>query len=303
MFPFGLPDHRDHEGSKFKTQNPFCFHIAAVGNEDISHHQGQKPQRLKAAFRLWGEIVQAFSDADLTFETDKLMAISAAAREMKTLMQCRYLAGHWETDLIRQFSWYGRNSRGFSRWGNYRAPSWSWASVNDVITHFLEMYNDPVYQPLMEILEAHVELATEDEMGQVTGGHLRVRGQLVEIHRDNGGTVTVNGRKSRIRPYIDGGTNIPLMWGPTTLQCLPTTVSFDPKYQSMTLYALVLDKSDQYGNPAEDFHRIGLVEHCLWSGDTIDPFVLAIGKLIPNSDGVPVSIQQDDSRLTEVKIV
>lgn len=69
---------------------------------DILHHQGQEPQRLKAAFRLWGEIIQAFSNADLTFKTDKLVAILAAAREMKLLMQCRYLAGYWETDLICQ---------------------------------------------------------------------------------------------------------------------------------------------------------------------------------------------------------
>jgi hypothetical protein len=101
LFPFGLPEHRRYKNSMFKAQNPFNLKFRAPDNEDASH-QAPTPQELKAAFLVWGEAVLVFSQAKLTRETDKLIAISAIAREMQPLMQCRYLAGHWESDLVRQ---------------------------------------------------------------------------------------------------------------------------------------------------------------------------------------------------------
>ncbi|KAL8711401.1 MAG: hypothetical protein Q9225_007130 [Loekoesia sp. 1 TL-2023] len=136
----------------------------------------------KQIFDVWGFIVKDYSGLALTYPEDKLVAISAIAKEMKSLMRCRYLAGHWEKDMVRQLAWSGYSSSACPT--TYLAPSWSWASVDALEQAiFLWMYRTG-YQhfPLIEILTAHIDLASEDdETGPVTGGYLDVLGRLFQM--------------------------------------------------------------------------------------------------------------------------
>ena len=63
---------------------------------------------------------------DISFETDRLVAWSAIAREVGRRSNWEYLAGLWKQDMHRGLLWfYEGYGRGFS---NYVAPNWSWAS-------------------------------------------------------------------------------------------------------------------------------------------------------------------------------
>jgi hypothetical protein len=75
----------------------------------------------------WLEIVQAYSGCSLTFDTDKLVAISGIARMMKDDMNCRYFSGLWLRDLEHQLLWKVSNLQQTPR---TRVPSWSWTSVD-----------------------------------------------------------------------------------------------------------------------------------------------------------------------------
>ena len=67
-------------------------------------------------------MVSFYSKTNLTKEENKLVAISALTREMKPSMPCRYLAVHWETEIVWQFEWQGDCVR--SRPSIYRGQSW-----------------------------------------------------------------------------------------------------------------------------------------------------------------------------------
>ena len=114
-----------------------------------------------------------YSKCQLTKEADKLIAISAIARAMAPIINCRYVAGLWEKDLVKQFGW--SSEVGGRRPMTYRAPSWSWASIEGHCT--FKDYRTSA-NPLIKIRSACVDVASNDSMGSVKGGHLAVTGQL-----------------------------------------------------------------------------------------------------------------------------
>jgi hypothetical protein len=99
--------------------------------EDESFSNGVKSQ--EQAIDFWNCVVSIYSQCELTFEQDKLVALAGVAGAMKVQMGCDYLAGMWHIELEQNLLWtVGRN---FRRPKEYRAPSWSWASVDgEIIT-------------------------------------------------------------------------------------------------------------------------------------------------------------------------
>jgi hypothetical protein len=95
------------------------------------------------AFELWKHIVEVYSKTQATEEGDKLVALSGIARWMASEIGTRkkpapYVAGLWRKYLESQLLWrveprFDRQNRVFThsstRPSCYRAPSFSWASV------------------------------------------------------------------------------------------------------------------------------------------------------------------------------
>ena len=158
--------------------NPYNLQTKVLDN--LAAPRDNNSVRLIESLAVWTSIVHVYTFGDLSQERDKLIAISGVAREFGPLMQCRYLAGLWVADLVRELCWSGSEKSTRSR--NYRAPSWSWASTNGVVWCFVDA--DPSFDgfhPLAEILESHIDLVNSDKMGQVNGGFIRVQGQLIEL--------------------------------------------------------------------------------------------------------------------------
>ncbi|KAI1080177.1 HET-domain-containing protein [Whalleya microplaca] len=84
----------------------------------------------------WSATVNLFSGTELTMPNDKLVAISGLAkdayRELRRSIprNPRYLAGIWENVLMATLTWYVRIDSPAKRPPSYRAPSWSWASLD-----------------------------------------------------------------------------------------------------------------------------------------------------------------------------
>jgi hypothetical protein len=88
-------------------------------------------------FQNWSSLVTLYSSRNLTYPADKLTAFSAVAKAVKR--EGRYLAGLWESDLPFNLLWKvyhvyfplaGEIDKRQVRPATYRAPSWSWASVD-----------------------------------------------------------------------------------------------------------------------------------------------------------------------------
>ncbi|KAF5598999.1 het-domain-containing protein [Fusarium pseudoanthophilum] len=151
----------------------------------------------------WKGMVAIYSYRDLTFPEDKLPAISALASEV------------WENDLHDQLLWFTapEESRDV-RCIPYRAPSWSWASVECNVLFpdprsgldAVEIENAKSHQ--LEIIDCDVTpRCSLLPLGQVTAGRLRVRGGLVHGARvpdpENWLLGTFKGTKSDIVLKLD----------------------------------------------------------------------------------------------------
>lgn len=124
-------------------------------------------------FDNWALIVDDYSKRSLSFPDDKLVALSALASESGETLKLTYLAGLWLEYLPSQLLWRLWD-KPEERPAKYRAPSWSWASVESWIMLQREVENIEI-----EILKHEIILANPAlPYGAVKSGHLVVRGRL-----------------------------------------------------------------------------------------------------------------------------
>jgi hypothetical protein len=147
--------------------------------EEQSFLNGVESQ--EQAIDFWNCVVSIYSRCELTFEKDKLVALAGVARALKVQMGCDYLAGMWRIELERNLLWSVESK--FTRPEEDRAPSWSWASVDGEIKmpERRSRFEDEVVkdEAEIEILRVSTQKKSADEMGQVKGGALTVRGPLM----------------------------------------------------------------------------------------------------------------------------
>ncbi|KAL8660622.1 MAG: hypothetical protein Q9202_006367 [Teloschistes flavicans] len=137
----------------------------------------------------WHSCVTSYSQCKLTKLTDKLVAISAVARELHSTLNLgdlRYLAGLWEINLPSQLAWItvkGRTTSARARVGDreYVAPSWSWASIDAPVQPRLICRSGGGFVALAVARAAEVALDTENTFGSVKAGWLRLRGCLNHV--------------------------------------------------------------------------------------------------------------------------
>ncbi|RBR15616.1 uncharacterized protein FIESC28_07257 [Fusarium coffeatum] len=96
-----------------------------------------------------------------------------------------YLAGLWREDLPMGLLWEYRGERS-SRVVPYRAPSWSWASVNLDVRPYDESggftdHNNTLKKVYAKVIEGKCIPAGNDPLGAVSGGLLRVSAPLLKM--------------------------------------------------------------------------------------------------------------------------
>ena len=133
-------------------------------------------------FRSWQKIVVAYMQCNLTYPSDKMIALSGVAAKFAESADDTYLAGLWRNNYFAaQLLWGVRiglkqlNGKPSKRTWEYRAPSWSWMSIDANINLPLNFE-----APLIEILDAKTELVNDRQpFGAVKGGFIFVAGQLI----------------------------------------------------------------------------------------------------------------------------
>jgi hypothetical protein len=129
-------------------------------------------------------LVRAFTNRQLTYDSDRLIAISCLANQVMSETTGPYLAGLWRNDLPHQLLWFvekrlGHKSR---RPSTYRAPSWSWGSVEDATVHYVELtrmhQKDYKHTYHVHVLDAKCVPAGSDPTGKVSSGFVKISGPL-----------------------------------------------------------------------------------------------------------------------------
>jgi hypothetical protein len=137
---------------------------------------------------LWHRLVQAYTMGALTREEDKLVAIQGVVKLLKPMLKDDYLAGLWRNSLASDLLWrYPVTHPGSGyRPGKYRAPTWSWASVEGQIAWPAEVPHAIVSsESMIKILNVRMTPEGSDQPGQATDytgqikmGHIYLRGRL-----------------------------------------------------------------------------------------------------------------------------
>lgn len=155
------------------------------------------PSMTIAQFRSqWSRIVEEYSSCSLTRTSDVLPAVRGIAKILEEYLETPYFAGIWMTDLLDSILWRAIKPAD-NRPTPYRAPSWSWASLDSEVAFsklslrrgqyesFRDMsihvkYKLTAFATLrdMNVLPTH---AGEQDNGSVSDGYLIISAPFRQI--------------------------------------------------------------------------------------------------------------------------
>ena len=172
----------EHEASEtFPRGLPKAFHSSNSINQFKHIYQGGPLQDHLEVYRRWERIVLAFMRSDLTKASDKAIALSGIAEEFQHLIKQSYIAGLWQTAFDEQLLWMvigerQANGRASQRPTPYRAPSWSWLSIDGDVK-LASLGSNPT---LIDVKHIHIDLLDKNHpTGQIKGGHIVMCCQLL----------------------------------------------------------------------------------------------------------------------------
>jgi hypothetical protein len=125
--------------------------------------------------------VHKYSSCDLTFPSDRLVAISGIAKSAQSAVPDDYFAGMWRRNIEHSICWYrGSITPLRKRPAIYQAPSWSWACLPPSTgVSFHNSGNVEIDTLFAKVVDIDMTLAGPDPMGPVQRGLLRVQCQAL----------------------------------------------------------------------------------------------------------------------------
>jgi hypothetical protein len=158
----------------------------------------------------WHQLVKLYSRGRMSYTSDKLLAVASLARQYMVrnrLREADYICGLWRPQLPSALLW--RTDKG-KRPVKYRAPTWSWASIEGDIIYPENPAQGPVSaakETCLEIITTELAHKANDVFGQCESARLKVRGFMAR------------GLLPRTRDY----------WGhaPCEIQCKQATLELE----------------------------------------------------------------------------
>lgn len=149
---------------------------------------------LRPRLACWYKCVQEYAHRELTYESDKLPALSGLAHGLCVPELKEYLAGLWEVDLFRGLSWRyaDRDKVAVEEYARYVAPSWSCMSARGKVMFYEDLsFHERPSEPRWErewkprLISHHVELGTSDPHGKITNGYILIQAysRKILVHR------------------------------------------------------------------------------------------------------------------------
>lgn len=170
-------EYQDEEVSEIVGKDPFSGFI--VGRNSSIVQPSKYPGGVRDEHRKWYDLVGDFSQRELTFQSDKLPALSGLAHQFAEKCGDKYLAGIWKDDVVRGIMWQRVSVDDETRRPlEYRAPTWTWASIDGAVAWRTEY---DVFKGCVECVWAGVGAPGRDPMGRVVGGYLHLAGRVKSV--------------------------------------------------------------------------------------------------------------------------
>lgn len=162
-----------------KIQGPFNPIDVDVEGVEVNSYSGDS-QKLQG----WPSVVWGYTLRQLTKPDDIFPALSGLAKAYQERVKDEYIAGIWKQSLLNGGLTWLVSHRVDAKMSKpapsrYRAPSWSWASLDCPIR--MTIYDTTKISPLAVIIDIHIELKGENPFGEVSGGWLKLRAPKVKL--------------------------------------------------------------------------------------------------------------------------
>lgn len=185
-----------------------CGGLQISENGDISGLSGRdwsalatsnmSPKGIYSQFR--SQVSRSFAGRNLTYESDRLPALSGIAKQVFNLTGDAYLAGIWKQDLDTGLLWRSGRDNGHNlaqhldsfRKHTSTAPSWSWASrlgyFGQGMVGISMEYSQRHLRPEYRKIDGWTELqgAQLNPFGAAKNGTIQVTGKLMALPSDYG---------------------------------------------------------------------------------------------------------------------
>ena len=200
----------------------------------------------------WNSAVEEYSRMELSNPTeDKLVAIGGIAQALGEITDGEYFAGIVGKDLLVQLCWTTANPAALPRPQVWRAPSWSWASVECGIS--FDKFQDSMSLTVTELAhveEVNLEFADpQNRYGALKSGPLVLSGRLHDTYLsiDEDGYVGLDHvmaslaacPQCRIATHVDDMSNWPA-WKTTTIPNMKRDVASESNSMNPRLFVLPL---------------------------------------------------------------
>ena len=149
----------------------------------------EEPCRGTSVGTIWASILEEYTRLDLTFEKDRLPALSGIAKLIESFEPGRYIAGLWEKDLLYQLLWEIRGASGMDTYmpktgglknqrANIYSPTFSWTSWIEQVQYYC-CDRGHISMSLCEVVEIQSVVSGLNKYGEVSYAHVKLRGELV----------------------------------------------------------------------------------------------------------------------------
>ena len=173
------------------------------------------PYRVQVA---WRDMVHAYTELNLSHAKDTLPALSGITKKFIGLRpEDIYLAGLWEFSFVQDLLWHA-GSFGISekkdlrpRPEKWRAPTWSWASVDSAVmtrgaSHNHGNDDGPGMTSCIDVLAVNCIPAGDDITGELSSGYAVLRGSIMagyfrfKPHRYESHCIAKGGYETKFSP-------------------------------------------------------------------------------------------------------
>ncbi|RGP77970.1 heterokaryon incompatibility [Fusarium longipes] len=165
VFPQGIPSHWSDKA------------MDSLMEQRLSAQQIQGNRLTLKTFSLWTDLVQQYSRCDLTRPSDKLHAMAGIAKLFEEYTGDEYAAGLWKSCFTAMLDWRVFDATTCYSAG-YRAPSWSWASVDSPVHIFGISMGAKI---LVDLEKLVIQTRTSDKMSAIVSGYAVLKAQVIPV--------------------------------------------------------------------------------------------------------------------------
>jgi len=133
-------------------------------------------------YEAYRALIETYTELDITRDLDRLPALSGVTFGPDD----QYLAGMWRSILLYSLHWTAmpRGTLNMARRPlQYRAPSWSWVSIEAPIQHVETNFYKTTHSSVLVAIIEEVSCTPEglDPRGKVSSGYLRILGPRLDV--------------------------------------------------------------------------------------------------------------------------